>query len=58
MLPPLVADANIAVAVVRFLRSQGVNVLCAREEGWQLYEDKNILANAHAMHRIVLIRLV
>lgn len=54
MLPPLVADANIAVAVVRFLRSQGIDVVSAREEGWQFYEDKEILANAHTMNRYVL----
>lgn len=29
-------------------------MVSAREEGWQHYEDKNILANAHAMHRFVL----
>ena len=54
MLPPLVADANIAFSVVRFLRSQGIDVLYTREEGWQYYEDTEILANAHAMHRFVL----
>ncbi|MCE2416095.1 DUF5615 family PIN-like protein [Candidatus Poribacteria bacterium] len=54
MLPPLVADANIAYAVVEFLRSQGVDVLYVREEGWQFYADRDILANAHAMHRFVL----
>lgn len=54
MLPPLVADANIAFSVVLFLRSQGIDVLYTREEGWQYYEDTEILANAHAMHRFVL----
>ena len=54
MLPPLVADANIAYAVVEFLRSQGVDVLYVREEGWQFYADRDILANAHAMHRFIL----
>ncbi|MDE0637101.1 MAG: DUF5615 family PIN-like protein [Candidatus Poribacteria bacterium] len=54
MLPSLVADANIAFSVVRFLRSQGIDVVYTREEGWQYYEDKEILANAHAMHRFVL----
>ena len=54
MLPPLVADANIAYAVVEFLRSQDVDVLYVREEGWQFYTDRDILANAHAMHRFVL----
>ena len=50
MLPPLVADANIAFSVVQFLRLQGIDVIYAREEGWQHYEDKEILSNAHAMH--------
>lgn len=54
MLPPLVADANIAYAVVECLRSQDVDVLYVREEGWQFYPDRDILANAHAMHRFVL----
>ena len=34
MLPPLVADMDIAAPVVHFLRAQGVDVLSAREEGW------------------------
>ena len=54
MLPPLFADANIAIAIVRFLRLQGVDVVSAREEGWHHYEDQDILANAHAMRRFVL----
>ena len=54
MLPPLVADMNIAAPVVQFLRSQGVDVVYAYEEGWYLYEDKDILANAHMMDRFVL----
>ena len=53
MLPPLVTDANISVAIVRFLRSQGVDVVSAREEGWHHYEDQEILANAHTMRRFV-----
>jgi predicted nuclease of predicted toxin-antitoxin system len=54
MLPPLVADMNIAAPVVQFLRSQEVDVISAFEEGWHLYEDKDILANAHIMNRFVL----
>lgn len=54
MLPPLVADANIAFSVVRFLRFQGIDVVYTREEGWQYYEDKEILAKAHTLHRFVL----
>ncbi|MCZ6680793.1 MAG: DUF5615 family PIN-like protein [Candidatus Poribacteria bacterium] len=54
MLPPLVADMNIAVPVVQFLRAQGVDVVSAREEGWHSSEDKDILREAHAMKRFVL----
>ena len=54
MLPPLIADANIALAVVQFLRSRNVDVLYVREEGWKFYTDRDILANAHARHRFVL----
>ena len=54
MLPPLVADVNVASEVVQFLRSQGVDVVSACEEGWGSYEDEDILAMAHAMNRFVL----
>ena len=54
MLPPLVADVNIASRVVQFLRSRGVDVVSACEEGWGSYEDEDILATAHAMNRFVL----
>ena len=54
MLSPLIADTNIAFAVVQFLRSQNVDVLCVREEGWRFYADRDILTKAHAMHRFVL----
>ena len=54
MLPPLVADVNVASQVVQFLRSQGVDVVSACEEGWGSYEDENILAVAYAMDRFVL----
>lgn len=54
MLPPVVADVNIAVPVVQFLRAQGVDVVSAREEGWHRYEDQDILHQAHAMNRFVL----
>ena len=47
MLPPLLADMNIAVPVVHFLRCQGVDVLSAREEGWGDLTDSQILARAH-----------
>ena len=54
MLPPLVADMDIAVPVVHFLRRQGVDVLSAREEGWGDLTDSQILARAHAQTRFVL----
>ena len=54
MLPPLIADTNIALAVVRFLRTRNVDVLYVREEGWKFHTDRDILANAHARHRFVL----
>ena len=54
MLPPLVADVNVASQVVQFLRSQGVDVVSACEEGWGSYEDEEILAVAHSMNRFVL----
>lgn len=54
MLPPLVADMDIAAPVVHFLRAQGIDVLSAREEGWGDLTDSDILARAHAMARFVL----
>ena len=54
MLLPLVADMDIAVPVVHFLRRQGVDILSAREEGWGGLTDSQILARAHAMERFVL----
>ena len=54
MLPPIVADMNIAVPVIQFLREQGVDMVSAREEGWSRYEDRDILRKAHEMNRFVL----
>jgi predicted nuclease of predicted toxin-antitoxin system len=54
MLPPLVADMDIAAPVVHFLREQDVDILSAREEGWGSLTDSEILAQAHAMARFVL----
>ena len=54
MLPPLVADINIAVSVIQFLRAQGVDVVAGREEGWYSYEDRDLLREAHARNRFVL----
>ncbi len=54
MLPSLVADMDIAVTVIRFLREGGVDVVSAREEGWFRYEDREVLRAAHEMGRVVL----
>ena len=54
MLPPLVADADIADPVIQFLEGHGVDVVSAREEGWSRYEDRDILREAHEMNRFVL----
>ena len=54
MLPPLVADINIAVSVIQFLRAQGVDVVAGREEGCYRHEDRDILREARAMNRFVL----
>jgi predicted nuclease of predicted toxin-antitoxin system len=45
---------DIAAPVVHFLRSHGVDILSAREEGWGALTDSQILARAHAMGRFVL----
>ena len=49
MLPPLIADMDIAAPIVQFLRSQGVDILSAREERWGTLTDSQILARAHTM---------
>ena len=54
MLPPLVADVNIAPTVIQFLQECGVDVVSAREEGWSRYEDRDILREAYEMGRFVL----
>ena len=54
MLPPLVADMNIGVAIIQFLRAQGIDVVSAFEENWHQYEDRDILRKAHEMNRFVL----
>lgn len=52
--PPLVADMDIAVPVIQFLREHGIEILSALEEGWENLTDSQILARAHAMGRFVL----
>ena len=54
MFPPLLADVNIAVSVIRFLRSKGVDVVSALEEGLGHSRDEELLATAHAMNRFIL----
>ena len=54
MLPPLVADINITVSVIQFLRAQGVDVVAGREESWNRYEDRDILREARTRNRFVL----
>ena len=54
MLPSLVADMNIAVPVITFLRARGVDVVSAREEEWGDFTDSEILAHAHAQLRFVM----
>jgi predicted nuclease of predicted toxin-antitoxin system len=54
VLPPLLADANISVEVVVFLRTHGVDVVSVAEEGWTGRIDDEILAASVRMRRFVL----
>lgn len=54
MLPRLLADANIAVEVVAFLRREGVDVVSVAEMGWAAWTDDQILAAATRTRRFVL----
>ena len=54
MLPPLLADANVAAEVVAFLRAGGVDVVTVAEEGWSGRIDDEILAASVRMGRFVL----
>lgn len=54
MLPLLIADMNIAVPVVEFLRDNRVDILSVREEGWGTLTDSEIMAKAYAMQRFIL----
>lgn len=54
MLPPLLADANIAVQVVKFLRDAGVDVTSLYERRELHLDDEAILALATAERRFVL----
>ena len=54
MLPPLLADVNVAVEVVAFLRAGGVDVVTVVERGWARRTDDELLAEARKMRRFVL----
>jgi predicted nuclease of predicted toxin-antitoxin system len=54
VLPPLLADVNIALEVVAFLRDEGVDVLSVVEEGWAGWLDDGILAASVPLRRFVL----
>ncbi len=54
MLPPLLADANVAAPVIAFLRSEGVDVVSIREQGRTAWPDVQILAEAFHGRRFVL----
>jgi predicted nuclease of predicted toxin-antitoxin system len=54
VLPPLLADANVAVEVVAFLRAAGVDVATVAEEGLIGRNDDEILAASVRMGRFVL----
>ena len=54
MLPPLLVDANIAMEVVAFLRSKGVDVVSVVERGWGNRTDDQILAESVRTERFVL----
>ena len=54
MLPPLVADMNIASPVVQWLRAHGVDVVYALEERWFRMTDREMLLRASADSRFML----
>ena len=56
MLPPIIADINIAPQVVQWLRAEGIDVLHAYEERWFHTPDSEILARALIENRFVLTR--
>ncbi len=53
-LPPLLADVNVAVPVVTFLREQGVDVASLYERGLAHLDDEAILDLGSAERRFVL----
>ena len=48
------ADENVHTEVVQWMRSQGLNVLDVREQGWQGASDNLLLDASHGMGRVVL----
>jgi len=54
VLPPLLADVNVVVQVVAFLRAQGVDVETVVELAWERRTDDELLAEAYSMRRFVL----
>ncbi len=50
----ILTDENISPRVVTFLRQQGLDILDAKEEGWQGKEDKYLLEQAYLDKRFVL----
>lgn len=53
-LPKLLADANVAVEVVAYLRSRGVDVASIYERDLALLTDEDVLAVATSEERFVL----
>ena len=54
MLPPLLADVNVAKEVVEFLRASGVDVVSVVESGWASRTDDELLSKSVGMKRTVL----
>ena len=52
MLPPLVADMDIGIPVIQFLRESRIDIVSSVEMQWGHLSDEQILA--HAMDRFVL----
>jgi predicted nuclease of predicted toxin-antitoxin system len=54
LLPPIVADVNIALPVVQWLRVHDVDVVYAIEERWFRMTDREMLLRASADSRFML----
>jgi predicted nuclease of predicted toxin-antitoxin system len=53
---PLLADLNIAPDVVDYLRGEGLDVVSARDQGWDHEDDSVLLTRAVADDRVMLTR--